>query len=224
MKQSDDLFESLNWSAFRLLPDLTQEKPNAAVLKFLFFILLILLFVGDEAVKLIFRKGFGTSGVHWWKVLLCIGCFGGLGWTALEIGMDEYSEIPPMFSRFSFYIAGGFNIGLAIFLFYKGFIQRRNKLAHKYYRGDSTLLAFLMGKGWSQAKVQNLAEPLTILGVGAMLTVLNPFLGLPLAFCAISSWFTYAADSFAGFSHVRDTLAIHGHQSNKTEDFSTFNN
>ena len=224
MKQTDDVFESLNWSLFRMLPDLFDDNGgkgprDSVVIKFLFFALLILLFVGDEAVKLLFRKNFGTSGTHWWKAVLCVLAFGGCGVFAFGVGFDSTNNVP-FYGPLSFVLAGALNFALALFLLYKWLILPRDRSAHKYYRGDSTVLAFLLKKGWSQSKVQNLAEPLTLLCAGVLLSAVNPFLGLPLMFCAVSSWLTYAMEAVTGRSDVRDALAQHGHQRFQNDDFS----
>ena len=232
MKQTDDVFESLNWSIFRLLPDLFEDNGgkgprNAVLIKFLFFVAIILLFVGDEAVKLIFRKGFGSKGVHWWKVLLCILTFGAIGYYSLEIGTNEYesTSVADMGSQYSFLITGVFYYLLAAWLFYKGFLQRRNRSAEKYYRGDSILLAFLIGKGWnwSQAQVQNLAEPLMLFCTGALFSAANLVLGIPLMFCALSSGLTYLVENLTGVSRVRDTLAQRGRQTSEKDEYSNVN-
>ena len=225
MKHTDDVFESLNWSLFRMLPDLFDNNGgkgarDSVVIKVLFFALLILLFVGDEVVKLLFRRNFGASGIHWWKAVLCTLAFGGCGISAFQIGFEINASEAQFYGPLSFMVAGALNVGLSCFLLYKWLILPRNRLAHKYYRGDSTALSFLLEKGWSQSRVQNFAEPLTLLCAGTLLSAINPMLGLPLMFCAVSSWLTYAMEAVTGRSDVRDALAQRGHQRFQSDDYS----
>lgn len=224
MKNTDDVFESLNWSIFRLLPNLAEEKPsNAVILRVLFLILIVLLFIGDEAVKLLFRKGFGTKGIHWWKASLCLIAFGVLGVSSISIALDKYVNEVPYYGQFSFLLAGTFNLVLLVVLLYKWLLLPRNKGAEAYYRGDSTVLAFLLKSGWSQSKIQNLAEPLCLLATGTVLLAVNPFIGFPLMFCAVSSWLTHFVETITGMGHVRNTLAQRGHQRLSQDEFSNVN-
>lgn len=233
----DDAFEGLHWSIFKLLPSLADDNNGkgaapSVVLKIMFFLLLLLLIVGDEAVKLIFRKGFGTKGVHWWKATLCTVCFGGIGLGMLAFGVGAaLSSLPNenlgvlywWSTSVSLVVGGSLLTYLAGLIAYKAFLLERNREQPEYYRGDSSLLAYLMDKGWSQSRVQNVAEPLALLAASVALILVNPICSAPLAFCAVSSWVVRAAEAFMRLSQVRDMLANRGYEITQADSFSTVN-
>lgn len=222
MENIDRLFEGLHMAIFKRLPDLTQKNNDAVVVRVLFFVLLILIIAGDEVTKILFRKGFGTKAIHWWKLTLCIAAFGSMSFICYVIGISEHesNKYRDFATPFSFLVGVGFHAFTALVLLFKGFVSPRNKKAYKYYRGESELLAFLIEKGWSPVKVQNLYEPLSLLVVGAFLSALNPFIGLPFVFCAISSWVNMFIENIHGYSSVRNHLALHGYQSENITNFT----
>lgn len=221
---TDQAFESLNWGIFRMLPELTTEKTNnAVVIRILFFMSIILLFVGDEAVKMLFRTGFGKKGIHWWKAMLCILSFASLGATSIAIGValiTQFQDFLHLYFSLTFFISAIFHFIMAAFFIKKWLIEKRNLLAEPLYRGDSSVLAHLKEKGWSQAKIQNIAEPRTLLYTGLVLCLVNPIIGAPLMICAISSWMILLLERFLGLSAVRDRLAEFGYRTSDGREFS----
>ena len=114
-----------------------------------------------------------------------------IGIVAFNYYFDYTPDSMYLGSQSSFLATGIFYILLTIFILVKGIkalSQQSNDAIHERYRGDSALLGFLAKGSWNPALVQNLAEPLLLLSVGFFLLPINMFWGIPLMFCAISSW------------------------------------
>ena len=109
-----------------------------------------------------------------------------------------------------------------IFLSIKAISQRgKNEQIHPSYRGDSYVLGFLEKRGWTQAKIQNVAEPLLVLSIGVLLSVYNILLGIPLIFSALSVWIHYAYEAIGGLIEARDMLSdVKGMPQNEPKEFS----
>lgn len=217
MKNSDDIFDSLGGSFFKYLIDSTDEKNKSAQTRLLLFGLGILAFVGVEAVKVVFRKNFGSKGLSLTKIILSSIVFGGLAWFSYNYWQNPDEISSDMGSEISFEIATFFYGFLGVFILIRGIIQKAkpNEKVHYNYRGDSGLLGFLVKDGWSQAKVQNFAEPLFVLALGVFLSAVNLVLGVPLMFCAVSVWLHMLMESIFGVSQIRDKLAEKGYNNGK---------
>lgn len=222
MKNTDDVFESLSGSFFKYLIDSSDDKNKSAQMRLMLVALAILAFVGVEAVKVIFRSNFGSKGLSLFKVILSAIAFGVISGVCYSIWKDNPSDMSEVGSPRSFILTAGFYAVFAVFILVKGIMQKTkpNDEVHPQYRGDSTLLGFLMKDGWSQAKVQNLAEPLLILALGAFLSAVNLFWGIPLVFCAISVWLHMIMEAVFGVSQVRDVLAEKGYQISRDTGFT----
>lgn len=222
MKNTDDVFESLNGSLFKYLIDSTDERNKSAQIRLMLVALAILAFIGVETVKVIFRSNFGSKGLNLFKVILSVIAFGVISGVCYTIWADNSPEMRGVGSPLSFKATAYFYAVLAIYILFQGIIQkyRSNDKVHPQYRGDSILLGFLMKDGWSQAKIQNLAEPLLILALGAFLLVFNLYLGIPLIFCAVSVWLHMIMEAIFGVSQVRDILAEKGYQVSRNIEFT----
>jgi len=228
---SDEMFNQLSGSFIKhSFEGLVSEKNDRSKKIAILLLIVILAYAGVEAVKVIFRNNFGKNGLSITKLIFSFLAFIAVGFIAL----DSYStfDINGGYSAYdsknSFLYTSIFYFALALFLLIKGVIaviKRTTNNVHPSYRGDSVILGFLMESGWSQAKVQNLAEPLTVLIIGIFLLPLNLFLGLPLIFCAISVWFHYGYEAYNSFLLARDELANNrGFPSNSSHTFSHASN
>lgn len=213
MKDTNDIFESLSGIFFKNLIDGLDGKNNAAVTRFILAATAMLMFVGTEAVKLVFRNNFGSKGVSIVRAVLCFLAFGAISAASIAASLYPQQGFEIIGHPISFFVMGLFYAVLAFYVLIKAIVQkaRSKDQVHPQYRGDSTLLSSLMKSGWSQARVQNLAEPLLTLGIGVFLTAFNLLWGIPLAFCAVSVWLHQLLEAIYGISHVRDALAEKGY-------------
>jgi len=129
-------------------------------------------------------------------------------------GYSEYGGDAVNFgSKNSFAATAVFYFVLIPYLLFKGFKSKKNlKAIHPNYRGDSFFFSFLMEGGWSQAKVQNFAEPVFLIAVGIFFLPFNLLLGIPLILCAISVWINLIAEIVLGVGAVRNDLAEKGYE------------
>lgn len=224
MRNSDDVFDSLSGSFFKYLIDSEDDKNKSAQTRLMLVAIAILAFVGVEAVKVVFRKNFGSKGLSLFRVILSAVAFILLAWLALEMMADP--DAAEVGTQASFKYAAGFYVLFALYILVKGIIEKvkPNSSVHAQYRGDSILLGFLMKAGWSQAKVQNLAEPLFTFAIGLFLSAVNPIWGLPIVFCAISVWLHLIMEAVFGISQVRDVLAEKGYQASQKSQFNEVTN
>jgi hypothetical protein len=174
----------------------------------------VLAFSGVETVKIIFRRNFGAKGVDALKLVACFIVFVALGILSFHLSGEETDVGTPL----TYKIAGFFHLVLGFFVLGKGLELRKESrkfnIRPENYQGDSHLLAFLLKDGWwSHAKVQTIAEPLITLAVGILLSAVNPILGIPLIFCAISVWIAPLFGFFTS-SHVETILHQKGYDSN----------
>jgi protein-S-isoprenylcysteine O-methyltransferase Ste14 len=159
----------------------------------LFFLGLGLLFTGAEAMKIVFRRDFAKDTVGIVQIIIAslifIGCgvAGLIPAIAMTIGNVEdagsYFESP-----LSFAITGLFYLMLGIWIFIKGLREWNLSLENEEGTalGESTFLGFLKDSGWSEFKISQRAEPLTVLALGILLSGINIFMGIPLLFCAVT--------------------------------------
>lgn len=220
MRDNDQLFNQLGGSFFRYLIDSTDDKNKGAQTRLMLVAIGLLAFVGVEAVKVVFRKNFGTNGISILKLVIASIAFGLISFAAFGIYGSESIEDSEFGSQDSFLYMAIFYAFFTIYILFKGVTEkgRANNNVHENYRGDSSILGFLIKEGWTQAKVQNLAEPLFTLALGVFLMAINIFWGLPLIFCAISVWLNLLIESFLGLDKVRDTLSNMGY--NRNNNFS----
>lgn len=208
---SDDVFEQLSGSFFNnSFKSITNNKDNASKVRMIVFAIVLLTYVGVEAVRIIFRSNFGRKGIGIWQFIISIIVFVAItvfsynSYSSFDNYMADYG------SETSFFYTAIFYFGLSIFLLVKGIVEIRKKgktTKSDSYRGDSILLGFLSESGWNQAKIQNLAEPLLVLAIGVSLSPINLLLGLPLIISAISVWVHYLYDYLRGLLDARNELS-----------------
>jgi len=221
MRTSDEVFNNLGGAFFRYAEETGDPTKNSAEIRLAVVALGILVIVGHEAIKIIFRRNFGSEGLSMTKLIIAALAFGIISYSSYSIYEAE-SDFMQANSLNSDIITSIFYTFLAIYILVKGFTQKAkpNDGFHTQYRGDSTLLSFLVKGGWSPAKVQNQAEPLLTLALGVFLSAINLLWGLPLIFCAVSVWLHSVLESIMGLSKVRDTLAEQGYSKSQQDRFS----
>lgn len=228
MRNSDDLFDML----FRLVlkntfaPDKTSPQDNRAENQLQLAALGLLAFVGADALKVVFRKNFGQDGLSMVRVALSFLAFCMISTAAFILSKPE-TEINETFGTHQSYLfVGVFYLILAFFVLIKGIQRKKESKTHLHihpdYKGDSYLLSGLISKnGWSQANVQNWAEPLITIALGSLLAMINLLWGIPLIFCAISIWGYQVTEYLFGHNPVNDKLQKNGYQ-NQHDEFSPF--
>ncbi len=228
MKNTDDLFNNFVAHGARNLIDSTDDKNTAAQTRLMLTLLGILAFVGIEAVKVVFRKNFGRKGISMVRIVLCSLIFAFIAASAFNTWSEgQTGDMDEAGNHASFLAVTVFYSILAFFVLVKGIIEKvkavRSTTVNPYYRGESSLLNFLVKEGWSQNRVQNLAEPLLALGMGVFLASVNLMWGLPLMFCAASVWCYALVEVLFGSSHVTETLQEKGHKQGQNNEFSQIN-
>lgn len=195
-----------------------ERSGNVATLLFL----AILAYAGVEASKVLFRKNFGVNGISIGRLFLSSIAFIILGIVTYYYYSGFDTETAEMGTQSSFLAASLFYFILAIYIFLKGMLSRKQNALHPNYRGDSSVLGFLMkGKrGWKQSTVQNVAEPLFLLAIGIFLSAVNLWWGIPLVFCAISVWLHLAMEAIMGVGEISELLSNAGYAYSKGQSFS----
>ncbi len=199
---------------------LDEKNERSQKLAFILF-MLILAYAGVEVVKVSFRKGFGRKGVHKPRLALSVLAFLAIagyciGFYLEPRNIEDYLTLGT-YSSF-LYTAVFFGI-FSIYLLIKG-LKTSDEVIDQYYRGRSTWLGFLIDRGWSPAKVQDVAEPLTMLIIGAALLPVNILLGAPLMFCAVSYWLHFGLEWFLGRGELSSKLSNEGHDYSRKGSFS----
>lgn len=226
MRNSEDVFQSLGGSFFRYGIDALDKRNKGAQLRFFLVSLALLTYVGVEIVKLVFRDNFGSKGISPIRVILSVIALFTIAGVSLIMTFGSKQDFEGIngnpaefFVIFIFYLSMAIYISLKALRAYK----HPNDKIHPNYRGDSTILTFLMNDGWSQAKVQNLAEPLLVMALGIFFSIVNVVWGFPLICCAISVWLHMILEYFMGISSVRDILAQKGYNQTRPGEFSEAN-
>lgn len=225
MKNSEDVFKNLSGSLFRYAIESTNERNNSAVFRLLLVLIGIFSFIGVEAVKVIYRSNFGKNGLSLFRAILSSILFAVIAYLSIIASNGNFDSLSKLGSKPTFQVTAIFYGFLSLYILVKSFYQKLkpNENIHPNYRGDSTILGFLMKSSLSQASVQNFAEPLSMLALGIFFSAVNFLWGLPLVFCAISVWLHLLMESFMGLSSIRDTLAEKGYAQSKEGSFSEAN-
>lgn len=222
--ENDQLFSQLGRSfwkyAFEAIVDSKNDRnSNVAIL----LALALLAYSGVESVNLIFRTNFGNKGVNVYRLILSVLSFTVVTVFAFKNYFNFNQDSMAIGSESSFLATGIFYILLILYILIKGirsFFQKSTNVIHERYRGDSQLLGFLIKGNWSPSLVQNLAEPLLLLSIGFFLLPINSLWGLPLMFCAISSWIHLLMESIMSVVGIRNILADKGYVHSKNKTFS----
>lgn len=200
----------------------TSSKTLFTSVKIMLVILAILLFVGAEAVKVVFRTNFGSKSINPYKLVLCAACFLAMGLFSISV-IYENEFLISNFGLFSFIATGIFYIFLSLFILIKGFRQKKNaerSSDFSEYEGNSYILSFLADEGWPQKKIKTLAEPLLCIAVGFFFSPINPFLGIPIIFCGLSVWLYQVIENIWGLNPVKNTLEQKGYSEDPAGSFS----
>jgi hypothetical protein len=189
MQNSNDITNGLLGQAARNIPT-EGNKNNGREWLFGFAIAGLLLFIGSEAMKVIFRKNFGKAGLNIPMLVASSVCFLGIAvFSFLEYSAGNFND--SFGSSGSFLFTGIIYVLLSVVTLWKGLsgyaIASKNQNLSDY-TGDSYLLIFLAKDGWNQSKIQYVAEPLLIIALGGFFCFFNLFCGLPLLFCGLSIW------------------------------------
>lgn len=186
------------------------------------FIFIALIYAGVEVVKLLFRKNFGKQGVSMFRVVLCAIAFFALAGFCYVASTDYTYELESLGTKESFFYASIFFLFLGLIVFIKGILSKvkNNENVPPIYRGDSSVLGFLIKGGWSQSLVQDLAEPLFFLALGVYLLSFNFIWGLPVIFSAVSTWLHLGIESVFGFFDERSELSNKGYAYTHNREFS----
>ncbi len=173
-----------------IVESMKDKKDKTAQLRIQLLAIGILAFIGEEAVQVVFRKNFGAQGLSRWRIVLCVILFELIAVACFA--MSQAGEEMPIASPASFILAGLFYLLLGVYVIWKGWADWReaqsNTQVHPHFAGESNLLSFLIKDGWSQSKVQYLAEPLLVIAIGVLFCGINIFWGIPLIYCGISVW------------------------------------
>jgi len=193
MSNSDNLFNGLVGKAINEGINSTNEKNNSAAIRLFLALAGILLFVGAEAVKIVYRKNFGIKGFSMFRLIICFLCFLGIGIACISFGLgDELNGRDFWFmSKGSFVVCGAAYIVLAFYVIRKGILERIKASKNQLYTdfgGEPDLLRILLEYGWSNNRIKYLAEPVYTLLLGVLLALYNPMAAIPIIFCAISVW------------------------------------
>lgn len=192
MSNTDNMFSGLIGKAINEGIESTRKDNNPAYIRLVIALAGILLFVGNEAVKVIFRKNYGFNGISMFRVIVCFLCFLLLGIISVTFSFESSEKLSEMwFGRVSFFVSGAFYIGLSFYLLRKALLGRKNSIQrqdYSNYHGDNDLLNLLHLHGWSESKIKYLAEPLYTLLLGTAVLFYNPFASIPFFICALSVW------------------------------------
>lgn len=223
----EHLFNNLSGNFFKyLLESFTNSNPkdNRAGNMVMLLAVAILAYAGVEAVKLIFRSNFGAKGVSLTRLVLSVVAFLALSGVSFYF-YSNYDDSPITWaSKGSFFYTSIFYVSISAFIIYKGTVKAKNQQVNPNYRGDSTVLGFLL-KSWKQSRIQNFAEPLLCLALGVYLAPYNMLLGIPLIFCAISAWLHLAVESaVSNLGLLRDYLTDRDSPRNRQKSFMTASN
>lgn len=178
-----------------------------------FSIFLALLYAGAEVVFLLTRTNFGTKGVKKVRAVLGSLVFLGLAFLCYRFNQDYYGIAIEIGSELSFLLASVSFLLIGIVVLFKAMTiggKDDNDVIHSAYRGDSWLLGGLVKEKWQQSNIQDFAEPVLFLAIGAYLFSFNYVWGVPFIFCAISCWFHLAIEAVFGFFKDRKALSNEG--------------
>jgi hypothetical protein len=200
MGNTDDGFKMLTSKATVEAINSTNEGNKSSEIRLGLALTGMLLFVGNDAVKIIFRKNFGIGTVGIIRLILLVLIFTALGILFMNIGEIDNDYISVSTNSFS--ITGIVYVGLAAFILFRGVqhIKQSNKLnIHPDDEGEANLLSFLQEQyGWKQVNIQYFAEPFYTLFIAALLFFYNPIGAIPLAVCALSVWLFPIVKIFSG--------------------------
>jgi hypothetical protein len=163
----------------------------------------VLAFVGNEAVKVLFRRNFTFSPLGWIRMVICVLCFGGISAISFVCVNSKESFALKSASPDAHLASGVFFAILAITVLIKG-LKHADKHSLYEYSGDSVLLSFLKKDNWKEPYIQNFAEPFLVLAIGISFTFFDYFAGTTIIFCALSVWANALFDMFFKASSMEE--------------------
>ena len=219
---SEEVFKQLGGSFITHLWEgmIGKDNQRSQKLAGILFVL-VLAYAGVEVVKVTFRTSFGRKGVSKLRLALATLAFLVLGGSSLHLYLNpaHVEDYLVFGTHSSFLYTGIFFIAFSIYLLVKG-LSSSDQVIDQYYRGRSTWLRFLIERGSNPSKVQDLAEPATMLMIGLALIPFNLFLTISFVFCAISYWLHVGLEWYLGLGKVSNTLSNQGHDYSRKGEFS----
>lgn len=171
---------------------ITQNNPIGVI-----YLLLAIVFSGTEAVKIIFRHKFkeGTVGVR--QIVTTSLLLGGWAYLCYYLKPEQYPDELDLDNKgIILEISMLFYSILSVFVLIKGIIDfKESDSGDKGTSlGESTILGFLRSPEWNEERIKHTAEPLLLVAIGFLLSVINIYLGAPLLFLGVSSFIFYLFD------------------------------
>ena len=183
----------------------------------------ITLLVGAEGVKVVFRRNFGKGGINLFRIILCSLGFFSVAIASFTIIADNDASVPFMISSHSFLVTAIIFTLLGIYTLEQGIRAWRTARTSTltFYKGDNYRLNFLVQKGWSERKIQNVAEPLIVINLGIWFCFFNLLGGLIFIICGLSVWFTLLEDLILGKRNIQRVAERMNNNTNQQDDFHT---
>lgn len=160
------------------------EANPGRLLTAMFLFVVAFLFVGVEALKILFRRNFSSETVSIGQIIIASLAF--MGWGYLCFHLEDQGSNNETYVGLTtvgwFYLIFGFIVlARGIFEWQKSYDKKNGTLL-----GESMLLGFLKNSWWNEYRLKMIAEPLTVFAIALPLTAMNFYLGTPLVFCGIS--------------------------------------
>lgn len=151
----------------------------------------LLLLVGTEPPKLIFRKRIGKFAIGLFSAVIASIIYGVYAWFLYSYPNETYVE-KYSFDTEIYILTGGIGLYaiLSLFTIIKALKEYfTNNVENGFYRGDSILFIEPIEKGKiSRAAAWAVAEPLTFTIISIILYFIHPFLAYPLLITSLSFW------------------------------------
>lgn len=169
-----------------LLGSFTDSKdPNwGRIIISAFLLCIAFLFIGVEALKVIFRRNFIKNEVNIIVIILAAFAFWGWAWLCFSQQESEnYRDIKDNLT-----VAGWLYIFIGLIVLARGAYEwnKSNKSNSGTILGESILLGFLKNSWWDEYRLKLFAEPLAVFAIALPLVAVNYYLGIPLLFCGVS--------------------------------------
>lgn len=223
MRHSEAIFKQISTSFPKyLFESIVNGKDERTSNVVVLMSLALLAYAGVETTQLAFRRNFGKKGVSPTRFVLSSIAFFVIAWFAYSFHTGKF--IGDWWgAQSSFLFTAIFYLILGLYTLITGIIAASKdnpNVFDEFYRGDSFLLSFLVAGGWKPSLIQNLAEPLLLFAIGVFFLPYSLLLGLPLVFCAISTWLHAGLEFYLEVGEERNRFANEGHLYSKNRKFS----
>lgn len=185
--------------------------------------LIVLLFMGAEAVRALFRKNYGVSGERGARALFVFALFTAtsvLAFYAMIIVDDK--EIPEWFLFLQgsdmHLITGVLYSALALHVLIKTiryWIRTAQDKISPFDEGVSILAKYSKFRSWTKRDLFCKAEPLITIAIGFIYGVFDIIGGIPLIFCGLSVWGNELYQSVKGYEIKKDMANMNKHISTR---------